>query len=444
MQNSVAQQMVPSFKTLRYAEEYSFLKDDTAPSPYKKLKYVRLSKKGDAYISFGGDVRYQYFSIKNEDWGSSSKERDGFVLSRFLAHADVHLSPQLRTFVQLQGSMANNKASGTSAIDENPLDLHQAFVDINNKSKNIIFRIGRQELSYGSQRLIAVRELPNNRQAFDAAKFIFQNGQLQIDAFYSRYVVAKKGLFDDASHPAIQLWGSYAVVNRLFFFPHADFYYLGLRRKTAVFHDGKDEEQRHSIGLRLWNDRNDWRYDIEGVYQFGNFTTKTISAWTASANIGYSLSSVPLQPEFGLKTEIISGDRKKGDDRLQTFNALFPRGAYFGLASLIGPANLIDVHPSVEMKLWHQRLTWSVDYDAFWRHSTEDGIYAPNTMLLYPAGNSGAAFIGHQLASDVTFIPNPFLLIRIEGTWFKSGAYLKDVSPGKPILFFGFSTQLKF
>lgn len=413
------------------------------PSAYKKVKYIRLSQKGDAYLSIGGDVRYQYFSIQNEDWGSSSKEKDGFVLSRFLVHSDIHLSPQVRTFVQLQASMANNRASGTSAVDENPLDLHQAFIDINSKSKNLVFRLGRQEFSYGSQRLVAVRELPNNRQAFDGAKLIFQKKRWQLDAFYSHYVVAKKGLFDDASNRDIQLWGGYAVINHLFFFSHADLYYLGLRRNRAAFTDGEGEELRHSVGWRVWNQRKDWRYDLEGVYQFGNFASKTIRAWTASANLGYRLSSFPLQPEFGVKSEVISGDSKKGDDYLQTFNPLFPRGAYFGLAALIGPANLVDVHPSMEMNLWKKRLLWSVDYDAFWRHSTGDGIYAPNTMLLYSAGGSKASFIGHQVASDVTFTPNPFLLLRTEVTWFKPGAYLKDVSPGKPILFFGFTTQLK-
>lgn len=444
VQKSIAQPTLPLFKPLRYQEEYAFLKDDTLPSTYKRIKYIRLSPAGDAYLSFGGDIRYQYFNIQNEDWGSSSKDKDGFVLSRFLIHSDVHLSAQVRTFVQLQGSMANNKASGTSAVDENPLDLHQAFIDINNTSKSIVFRIGRQEFSYGSQRLIAVRELPNNRQAFDGAKLIFQNKRWQLDAFYSRYVVAKKGLFDDASNRDIQLWGGYATVNHLFVFAHADVYYLGLRRKRAAFDDGEGEELRHSIGWRVWNQRNNWRYDLEGVYQFGSFANKTTRAWTASANLGYRLSTAPLQPEFGFKTELISGDRKKDDDRLQTFNPLFPRGAYFGLAALIGPANLFDVHPSIEMNLWKKRMLWSVDYDAFWRHSTNDGIYAPTTMLLYPTGSSTTRFIGHQLASDVTITPNPFLLLRMEGTWFKPGPYLKDVSPGEPILFFGITSQLKF
>jgi len=47
------------------------------------------------------------------------------------------------------------------------------MVFISTKGKSVLLRVGRQELMYGSQRLIAVREAPNNRIAFDGLKFIF-------------------------------------------------------------------------------------------------------------------------------------------------------------------------------------------------------------------------------------------------------------------------------
>ena len=89
---------------------------------------------------------------------------------------------------------------------------------------------------------------------------------------------------------------------------------------------------------------------------------KNISGWTASLNASYKFNEIKLKPELGLKTEIISGDRKVGDDKLQTFNPLFPRGAYFGLAALIGPANLVDVHPSVSLNL-SNKINLDIDYD---------------------------------------------------------------------------------
>lgn len=429
---------------MRYEEDYSFLKGDSNQSTYRKIKFLPMSGNGNSYLSIGGEIRYQYFNIKNEDWGDSPSDKDGFLFSRFLAHADLHGGNNFRLFMQLQGSMANGKASGTSAVDENPLDLHQAFFDVNTNSRKTILRLGRQELSYGSQRLISVRELPNNRQAFDAARAILSFSYTKLDAFYSRYVSARKGIFDDVSNKDINLWGVYSVHNNIPFLKNLDLYYLGLDKKIATFNDGSGAELRHSIGARIWGGTKRWKYDFESVFQFGKFTGKQISAWTISSNTTYKFVQTSLQPELGLKTEIISGDQQSGDDKLQTFNPLFPKGAYFGLAALIGPANLFDIHPSLSLDLINDKLSLTFDYDLFWRHSINDGIYSPNVSLIYPSGNSSNRHIGNQLATDLSFIPNRFLLLRVEGTWFKAGSYLKDVGSGKDILFFGFTSQLKF
>ncbi len=59
------------FKSLRYEEDYVSLKSDSSQSWYKNTKYKPLP--GNAYISIGGDIRYQYFHFKNEDWGRSTR-----------------------------------------------------------------------------------------------------------------------------------------------------------------------------------------------------------------------------------------------------------------------------------------------------------------------------------------------------------------------------------
>ncbi|MDB5119406.1 MAG: hypothetical protein JWN56_624 [Sphingobacteriales bacterium] len=408
------------------------------------MKFVRISEKGGSYLSIGGELRYQYFNLKNDEWGAAPKDNDGFILSRFLAHADFHFGANFRFFGQLQGSGANGKISGVSPVDENPLDLHQAFFDINTNSRNAILRVGRQELSYGSQRLVSVRELPNNRQAFDAIKGIISAGKYKLDAFYSQYVPAKKEIFNDVPNRNTIFWGTYLVRNEVPVLKNIDLYYFGLRKNKTSFNDGDGKEVRHSIGSRIWGDRNNWKYDFEGVYQFGTFQTKQIKAWTISSNSSYQFNNVPLHPEIGLKAEAISGDKSTGDDKLETFNPLFPKGAYFGLAAIIGPSNLVDVHPYISLELKPNRLEWTIDYDSFWRYSENDGIYAPNVALIYPSGGFAQKSIGRQIASDLTYTPNSFLFLRGELTWFKAGSYLKMVSPGKDIMFFAITSTLRF
>ena len=214
-------------------------------------------------------------------------------------------------------------------------------------------------------------------------------------------------------------------------------------KKEAVFNDGAGREMRHSVGSRVWANKKNWQYDIEGLYQFGKFADKNISGWTASIHASYIFKEVVLKPELGLKTEIISGDKKVADNKLQTFNPLFPRGAYFGLAALIGPANLVDVHPSVTLNL-SSKVSLYIDYDIFRRHSTGDGIYAVNMSLIYPDGDSDDKKIGNQLAANLAYQPNNFIYLGAEFTWFDAGPYLKSVGAGKDILFTAVTAQLKF
>ncbi|WP_460558113.1 alginate export family protein [Ferruginibacter profundus] len=440
-------QTLPAFKPLRYDEDYSILKKDSSLNWYKKAKYNPLSVNGETYISLGGEIRYQYFYFKNENWGGTPKDKDGYILTRYLAHADFHSGKYTRFFLQLQSSLANGKINKPSGVDENQLDLHQAFIDIVlpvvSMKQKLLLRFGRQELLYGSQRLVAVRDGPNNRQSFDAAKLMYTNNHFKADIFFSHYVLSKQNIFDDGFNKTTKFWGTYIAVNKIPVLQNADFYYLGLSKAVTTFDDGKGKEVRHSIGSRIWKKTGNWQYDFEGLYQFGKFASKNISAWTISSNTSYSFNSLKLKPQIGLKTELITGDKNYDDNKLNSFNPLFPRGAYFGLAALIGPSNLQDIHPSVSFDLSKQ-IELTIDYDAFWRYSCNDGIYAPSTALIYTGRNINSKFIGQQYATELTYTPGKFLYFRAEFTWFKSGSYLKIASPGKDILFTGFTAQLKF
>jgi hypothetical protein len=434
------------FKSLRYDENYSYLARDTTANWYNQMKFSPVSTNKKTYFSFGGEVRYQYFYFKNEDWGAAPYDKDGFVLTRYLGHVDFHAGKHFRTFVQLQSSLANGQLETPSPVDNNPLDLHQAFIDLSSSvgvKQNVTIRLGRQELSYGSQRLVAVREAPNNRQSFDGAKVMFAAPNLKTDIFYSHYVQAKSGIFDDGFNKNTQFWGAYNVINKVPVLHNVDLYYLGIWKRSSVFDDVKGSETRHSVGSRTWMNSPTWQYDLEGVYQFGKLNSTDISAWTMSSNISYTFNHAILKPQLGLKTEAISGDRNYNDGKLNTFNPLFPRGSYFGLAALIGPANLFDVHPYVQIALT-KKLTLAEDYDLFWRMSRNDGLYAVNGKLLYSGKNTDSKKVGRQLGTALEYTPNKFLYFREELTWFSAGDYLKETGPGKDILMLGSTITLKF
>jgi hypothetical protein len=423
------------FKTLRYDEEYSKIANDSNSTLLDKIKLLSLDKNDDMTLSIGGELRSQYQFFVNENWGDIANDSDGFLLNRALLHLDTKYKKNFRLFAQIQSSTAVSRID-PSPVDQNELDIHQLFMDFKFQlsAHDITFRLGRQELLYGSQRLIAVREGPNSRQAFDAVKAIWKYKTLQSDFFYSLFVRNTFGSFNDRPNSATQLYGVYNTLHKVPLVQNIDFYYLGLFKKAATFNSIAGEEKRHSIGLRVWRNTKNWSYDFETLYQFGTLDKQSIEAYTVSFNSSYQFDNLLLKPKIGLKTEIISGDKSINDHQLQTFNPLFPRGAYFGLAAILGPYNLYDIHPSVEIELT-DKITFATDYDFFWRFSKADGIYQPNSALLYTSSNSNQRYIGSQLGISVDYDVKQYFSIKLEATWFQAGAFLKEVSEGKDLFF---------
>lgn len=436
-----------SYHMMRYEDNYEYLKDSSHRSWYEKLKYTPLGKQSDSYLSVGGEVRYQYFRFHNEDWGEAPQDKDGFILSRYLLHTDFHFNQSVRLFIQLQSSLSDGRVEEPPFGEQNELDVHQAFMDFalsRKPASAIYFRFGRQEMSYGASRLVSVREGPNNRQAFDGGKLLYTSANLKADLFVTEYVPGKKGIFNDPIlNNNTQFWGSYWSVNKIPLLQNVDVYYLGIREKHSLWNDLEGKELRHSIGARVSGNAHRFTYDFESVYQFGDMASSKVQAWTLSSSTTYKLTEDEESTSIGLKTELISGDQKADDGKVQSFNPLFPRGAYFGYAALIGPSNLFDLHPSWTIPI-SKNFESDIDYDIFWRYSSADGIYSQDATMIYPASNSSKNFIGHQVSGNVEYVGSDHVFIRTEVTWFHSGAYLKEVSLGKDIFFVGITTRFRF
>jgi hypothetical protein len=216
---------------------------------------------------------------------------------------------------------------------------------------------------------------------------------------------------------------------------HVDLYYMGIDRENARFDQGAARETRHSLGTRLWGGLKAWDYNYELVYQWGSFGNAGIRAWTVASDDGFTLSHVRFRPRLSLKADVTSGDRGRTNPSLQTFNALFPKGAYFGEIALIGPANHMDLQPSVDFRLT-KRWTLSPAAGFFWRQSIHDGIYGPAINLLRSAGSSTARFIGSQIAAQAECEISRHFSWTGNYTHFFTGRFLDDTKPAKDVNFF--------
>ncbi|MFD2966559.1 alginate export family protein [Sphingobacterium bambusae] len=415
------------FKLLRYDEDYSTFKDSTSTA-HNRIKYIQLSDQANIYFSLGFDMRQELDYAVNEDWGETGLGTDIFWLQRYNTHVDFHVGDRLRLFGQLRSGLEDGRKNGPRRIDEDKLNVQNLFLDIipyKNADKSLTLRLGRQEMQYGSGRLVDVRNGPNLRLYFDGIKTAYHSPRLKVDAFVLADSKVNFGVFDNVSNRKPNLWGTYSTFGNAHSM-NVDLYYLGIDRANATYDDGVGNELRHTVGARFWRNKKGFSYNFEGAYQFGNFGNRDISAWTCSAEISFSFDNIQGAPVVKLRHDYISGDKTKGDDRLGTFNPLYPKGGYFGFNPQVGPANLIDLHPSI---LWKLIDNVAVDFNVVlnWRYAHQDGIYGPNGLFVLSSSGSSESFIGTAYLTSVSWDINSFLNFNTGLQYFKTGNFIDDV-----------------
>jgi hypothetical protein len=438
----------PGFKALRYDEDYSsFRGEPSSPDFPESLKFLPLDAAGDAWLTLGGESRSRYEYFSHAQWGAGTQDDNGYFLQRTMLHADWHLAAPVRVFVQLKSGLESGRDGGPRTTDEDRLDLNQAFVDVRwpaSADSTLTLRLGRQEIALGSSRLVSTREAPNVHLTFDGARLFFQHNAWRIDALAVRPVQTKPGIFDDSSDRTQKLWGLYAVTP----LPewagaNLDVYYLGYERDAGRFAQGAAHEKRQTFGTRFWGKSGSWDYNGEAVLQSGRFGADRIEAWMLSLDTSYTFATVAGKPRLGVRGGVASGDRDPNDRQLNTYNGLFPRGAYFHESGLIGPANVIAVHPSVMLQTT-ATVSLSFDCDFFWRQSEHDGVYGTSVNLVRPALTASGRYLGTQPSVRIEWRPTRHWLVAATAARFEAGEVIRTSGPGLGVDYFSSWTTYTF
>ncbi|MET4701752.1 hypothetical protein ABIE65_004800 [Constrictibacter sp. MBR-5] len=447
---ALAETARPDFAPLRQDEDWSALCDPAARTRwYDALKCIPLSGDGVAWLSLGGEVRERYEYTRDPAWGDDLQDRDGVFLQRYVLHGDLHLGPHLRLFGQIYSALEDGRAGPPGPVDENRLDVQQAFVDLSapaGTGGDVTLRLGRQELRYGSARLVDVREGPNVRRKFDGGRARLSFDDWRVDALAVRPARIDPGRFDDGIDHDQALWGVYAVDTQPGWLPAGtslDLYYLGYANDAGSFAQGTARERRHTVGTRLWGAQSGWDWNWEFIYQFGSFGSGDIAAWSVASDTGHTWRDLPWTPRFGLSANVASGDDDPDDSDLGTFNPLFPRGNYFSELALLGPRNFFNLHPGVTVEP-ADGLSLTLDVDFYWRLQRDDGIYGPGGGLLRAGTGSDARHVGTELSFNATWQIAADLSATAIYAHFIPGAFIRQTGRSESVDFVELTLRAQF
>ena len=117
----MAQTLTPdparSYPLPTYDEDWQFLSDPSRHiDPWDIVKYVKLAR--GIFVSFGGEARETYERFGNQDFGLSVPSPNGYLLQRYLLHADSHLGSHLRLWTELNSSFESGRVGGPQPVVE--------------------------------------------------------------------------------------------------------------------------------------------------------------------------------------------------------------------------------------------------------------------------------------------------------------------------------------
>lgn len=330
-----------------------------------------------------------------------------FDLIRARIYADVWYKDIFRFHVEFLSAHTANQDLPPLLTDEDRFDFQNLFVDIKLFEigcQPVYVRAGRQELLFGSQRVISPPDWNNTRRTFQGVRLFRQSEKFDFDLFWVQPVIPNNTKLDTVDHHQ-NFYGAWATYR-----PQkgqvVDTYYLFLDNSNtrSVLGVNLAPTSVHTVGSRYAGDKNHFLWDFEGMFQFGQRGPSSITAGSATAGLGYNFANAPMNPTFWAYYDWASGDHDPTGGNYTTFNQLFPFGHYYlGWLDQVARQNIRDVN--MHLYLYPTKwITVNVQYHFFALDSARDALYnatgAP--IRVSPNGTAGGT-VGRELDVIVNF-----------------------------------------
>ena len=421
--------MRDAYRCLFFDNDFDYLNNPC----YRGSLYLgdRLKGLSQQRLDLGGEARIRYQNETNIAGSGLSGASDDYGMARVRLFANYHVNDCFRLYGEYLHGSSGSEILPTP-YDNPSLDrIQNGFLDTQ-LTETLSLRVGRQEQSYGSQRLVSPLDWVNDRRTFDGVKAIHKGHRWKADAFFLHPVgdlYAEQN--NNEADQAIDFYGLYATrrpTNSL----NIDAYYLGLNNR-------REQYEYQTIGTRLRGETDAGQlFAFEGAYQFGNNTPGygTHNAGFVTAGMGHRLRH--LHPHKNGKSRVwlwydwASGDNEipaaRGDNG---FDALFPQSHwYLGFMDLFGRRNINDVSlqfttpvlsPKVELILWYH----------YFFLDQKTTPYSADMTAFNPNNAAADRELGQELDILLNFSWNPRNDFLLGYSFFQAGKYYQ-LTPGAP------------
>ena len=181
---------------------------------------------------------------------------------------------------------------------------------------------GAHGVKYGDQRLISPLDWSVVGRAWDGVLLRGRMSSTTLDFFLTNVKEASSGRRDQ------HFWGLYGTCKAV---PghELDAYLLGRdfgnESQVSEVRGDKGNLSDRTLGGRAKGKTGAADYSAEAAWQFGRKAGMPVRAWAAALTGGWTFSG-DLKPRVGAEYDYASGDTDPADDKVQSFDPLFPFG----------------------------------------------------------------------------------------------------------------------
>ncbi len=441
--SSVSAHERPKYETVRYDEDWSVLAASVDKRDFfDPMKCIPLTADGAIWLSLGGQIRERAEGWRNFLFGASTpKKNDTFLLSRFRGHGDLHLGKYLRLFGELKSALSTRRdlTGRRRPLDVDTLALQNGFAELdlplgNDRGANL--RLGRQEMTFGAQRLVSPLDWANSRRTFDGVTATVHAAGWRATGFWTRPVRIRKHIANDHLH-SVEFYGVYAVGSVPRTRQGLDLYWLGLQQDMPTAGNGTTGRvDRHTLGGRVYGKLlgTSASFDLESAIQIGEVGDENIFAGMVSMTVTIPIAHAFWSPKVSAGFDYASGGGGGGGE-VRTFNQLFPLGhAYLGYIDVVGRQNIIAGHAGLVVSPIKKSAV-AATLHSFWRAAEDDALYNAVGGVVRPGSASNSMHVGTELDLTATYEVNPHLIALVGYSHFFAGSFIRNSGPADDVDF---------
>jgi Alginate export len=370
-----------------------------------------------------------------------------YVLSRVYGGLEVRPTKWLTGYIQFIDTHALGlPLKQVAANQRDSFDDRQAYLEFHAKDLKVF--AGRQELKYGSERLVGISDWTNNSRSWDG--FLGRYGDKnRIDVFSTSVVAVHPTSLDNHGagltfHGAVGTIGTWVpnIVIQPFVYVKA---FPRVAGASGVFGTETEvtpgaEVAGHVLG--------GFDFDVLGALQRGSYANKSIEAAAGYFRAGYGFSHIMWQPRLRAEYDYASGNPHGDPLRMGTFDQQYPSNHNaFGLTDLFGYQNIkqerlnFDLTPLKHLALLFQEESLQVA-------SRFDNVYSGSagTTVKAPTAGFASGDIGHEFdASGKYVFFRSYLVLNAGVGHLSSGTLLRENGHGAPLTlaYFGLTYRFK-